>query len=198
MWNLLAGIGVVTFVGYVLKRRFQDNQLQSVWWELMLVGVALYLTFTIGMTVSKTWTRASDDLASYRDDYENCRDPLYRNKKAKAGSTMCPDAEKHHLKSVSSYTRELLHEMGLFKLLMGYSPVEIFVNLTESSYWTFAIVFVMFATVLSVLVWMVKTWNKAKQPSLDWSKIEIRDKAPAPGPKRCRDVGGGKEACLPF
>ena len=206
LWQIgswLLGTAVLGFIGWLVKRRYQTKRLKSVWVELALYGLVAYGVFTVGMTLLTTWDRAVNELASFRDDFEPCRDPVFRIRKAKAGSTMCDDSDKHHDKTTIAYTMGLLHDMGIVKIVSGFSLSELFINLTESSYWTFVIVLVMFVAVFSVLVGISDMYSASKAPKLDWSKLEIRDKTASsvPGPtlrETCRDLGNGKEACLPI
>jgi hypothetical protein len=205
LWQIgswILGTVVLGFIGWLVKRRYHSKRLKSVWVELALYGLVVYGLFTVGMTFLTTWERANNELASFRDDFEPCRDPAFRKRKAKAGSSMCEESDKHHDKTTAVYMMGLLHEMGILKVVSGFSLTELFVNLTESSYWTFVIVMVMTAVVFSVLLGITDMYSASKAPKLDWSNFEIRDKTASsePGPtlrETCRDLGNGKEACLP-
>lgn len=167
-----------------------------------MYGSAAYVIFTVGMTIHSTFEQAGYDLVSYEADYENCRDPNYSDAKAKAGSDMCKVAKKHHGMTSWQLTNRRLHEMGMLKIVSGYSLVEMFVNLTESSYWTFAIVVIMSVVIFSTLVFLVKWWNKPPaMPAFDLSNFEIQRKESPRESSSVTQVSHelrkGVEACLP-
>jgi len=205
LWQLgswLLGGGLIAFVGWLVKRRYQSKRLKSVWVELIIYGLVVYTVFTVGMTLIKTWERADNELASIRDDFEQCRDPEYRKRKAKAGHDTCDLVDKYYDRTCFWYMMDLLTVMGPAKVFTGFSLTELFVNLTQSSYWTFVIVFVTFVAIFSILVTARDTYSAVKAPKMDWSKLEIRDKSTPVQPavaarETCRDLGNGKEACLP-
>ena len=163
MIQIFGPVALLFFVGWLFMKRYKTKSLQNVWIEILLYGTLAYLVFTVSMTVNATYEQAVYDLESYADDYEKCRDPDYAIRKAKAGSPMCKIATKHHEMENWDLTSKRLHEMGLIKICSGYSLVEVFVNLSESSSWTFTIVVIMFVII---------SWERSSGGTshLQWSR----------------------------
>jgi hypothetical protein len=206
MFHVVGPTAVLLFVGWLFLKRYRSKKLQNVWIELLTYSTLMYMVFTVAMTINSTYEQAGYDLVSYEADYENCRDPRYSDAKAKAGSDMCKVAKTHHGMSTWQLTNKRLHDMGILKIVSGYSLVEMFVNLTESSYWTFAILVMTFVVIMSTLVFLVKWWNKPPPlPAFNLSGFEVEHKevpSPSGGPSTtitqvCQNLGKGVKTCLP-